>query len=258
MQRFVGTILVVLVCLAVFVSPVAAGDVLGPGDIAIIGYNFDNPDQLAFVCLKKITSGTEIIFTDNGWLSNQSFRTGEGYFTWSEGCELGQIISLLPDNLSPSGVFSLNYNGDQLFAYQQPSMQPVNHIFALNGAGLDWQSTATSDTTSSLPTVLASLNPSPEISILSLDNAIYIGPKSFNTTADALAAIVNEANWSGSDTVRQTMPSGSFSFTTTAVYLSDFSAESGRESAPWWVLVGLVVIPVLVLVFKRPKRDCCK
>jgi hypothetical protein len=40
--------------------------------------------------------------------------------------------------------------------------------------------------------------------------------------------------------------------------MSDLSAETGSESPPWWVLLGLVIVPVLVMVFKRPKRDCCK
>ncbi len=67
MQKFVGTILVIVVCLVAFTSPVTAGDVLGPGDIAIIGFNFDNDDEFAFVCLKDISAGTEIKFTDKGW-----------------------------------------------------------------------------------------------------------------------------------------------------------------------------------------------
>jgi hypothetical protein len=54
------------------------------------------------------------------------------------------------------------------------------------------------------------------------------------------------------------MPVGDFSFKTTAVGLSEFSAETEIETAPWWIIAGLVVIPVLVMVFKRPKKDCCK
>ena len=54
MKLFVRTILVVLLSLVVLASPVNAGDILGPGDIAIIGFNFDNEDEFAFVCLKEI------------------------------------------------------------------------------------------------------------------------------------------------------------------------------------------------------------
>ncbi len=256
MQRIIGTILVIVVCLTVFASPVSAGDVLGPGDIAIIGYNFDNDDEFAFVCLKEVFAGTEIRFTDQGWKTNNTFWVGdnEGPLSWqvpSTGCKLGEIVKIRV--LDYSTNMSLSSNGDQILVYLWINSSPL-FIFGLNSDGFNWTD-ANSENNSAIP---SGLNSSNSIAISEIDNAIYTGPKSFNTTADALAAIVNKANWSGSDTVRQTMPTGSFSFTTTAVGLSDFSAETGEENAPWWIIAGLVVVPVLVMVVKRPKRDCCK
>ena len=262
MQKFVGTILVVLVCLAVFASPVIAGDVLGPGDIAIIGYNLNKDyNEFAFVCLKPVAAQTEIRFTDMGWKSNQTFRfvPEEGIISWYNGCYLGQVIKIIPSQHSQNTTnkFLFTNAGDQIFVYQY--FNTINTLmFGLNAGGLDWQSTSDSDFNSALPTALASLNPSPSISITSYDNAVYTGSKSFNSPSEALASIVNPANWTGDASGPQSMPVGDFSFKTTAVGLSEFSAETEIETAPWWIIAGLVVIPVLVMVFKRPKRECCK
>ncbi len=109
---------------------------------------------------------------------------------------------------------------------------------------------------STLPDALDNLNPSPEIAFIERDSGIYTGSRNFETTTEALDSISNPANWETSDTAL-IMPTGSFSFTTTAVGLSDFSAETEGESAPWWMLVGLVIVPVIIMVVKRPKRNCC-
>lgn len=259
MRRFFTTFLVILVCLVSLSRSAQAQSafVVPVGGIAIIGFNFDDPDQFAFVCLTAIPAGTEIRFTDNGWQSSGSFRTGEGIISWYTpgGCELGQIVTINPSQHkdNTTGDFFLSDSGDQILVYQ--FIHPTTyHIFALNSEGSGWQTSATNTNTSAIPSGLDSSN---SIALDEIDNAIYIGPKSFPATADALTAIVNKENWSGSDATRQTMPSGSFSFTTTAVHLSEFSAETGEGGAPWWVLLGLVVVPVAWMVLRRPKRDCC-
>ena len=257
MKLIIRTILVVLLSLVVLAAPVNAGDVLGPGDIAIIGFNSDDASEFAFVCLQEITAGTVVYFTDNGWMNTtNSFRTGEGKLTWNSpgGCELGQIVTINQYDLTMTGTFQLANSGDQILVYQGSDSSP-SFLFAINFEQSDWQLNASSANTSARPPGLDATN---SIALVEIDNAIYTGPKSFNTIGDGLASIVNKANWSGSDTVRQTMPSGSFSFTTTAVELSNFSAETGGESAPWWIIAGLVIIPIYILVVKRPKRDCCQ
>ena len=254
MQRFVGTFLVIVVCLAFFASPVNAGDVLNPGDIAIIGFNFDNDDEFAFVCLKEISAGTEIRFTDQGWKSTGGFLDvdNEGLLSWeapSTGCKLGEIVKIRVLDFTSNIKFSIN--GDQILAYQFINSSP-KFIFALNSDGFNWTD-ATGENNSAIPTGLDGSN---SIALVEIDNAIYTGNKSFTTTADALAAIVNINNWSGSDS-RMVIPTIPFSFTTTAVHLSDFSAETGEETASWWIIAGLVIVPVLIMVVKRPKRNCC-
>ena len=56
---------------------------LTPGQLAITGFNYDDPDQFSFVLLTNTTTGTVINFTDNGWLAAGSFRSGEGTCTWT-------------------------------------------------------------------------------------------------------------------------------------------------------------------------------
>ncbi len=256
MKMLVKTFLVIVCLLGTVATPVQAGDILGPGDIAIIGFNSDDTSQFAFVCLKEISAGTIVYFTDNGWMYTDIFRTGEGRLTWETpgGCALGQIVTINQFDLSMLGTFQLSNSGDQILVYQGSDASP-DFIFAINFEGIGWQGSASSANTSDIPTGLDATN---SIALTEIDNAVYVGSRTFDTPSEALAAIVNQANWSGSDTVRQTMPSGSFSFTTTAVHLSNLTAEAGGESIPWWGLIILLIIPIAFFILKRPKRDCCR
>jgi hypothetical protein len=58
----------------IYSNTIIAQTTLTAGDLAIIGFNGDNPDQFAFVLLVDIESGTEITFTDSGLKSDDTFR----------------------------------------------------------------------------------------------------------------------------------------------------------------------------------------
>lgn len=199
---------VVFLSLAMGAPVQAAPTTLVAGDIAIIGFNFDDADQLAFVLLRAVGSGTSITFTDNGWRSTNVFRTGEGSFTWTAATDLAAGTVVVP---AISGV-AFSTDGDQILAYQGTSSSPT-FLYALNseGAGV-WQSDATSANTSALPTGL--VNGTSAVAVNEIDNAKYIGTTS-GTRAALLSAISNKANWSGNDTTRQTMPAGPFMVTGT-------------------------------------------
>ena len=123
---------------------------LSAGDIAIIGFNFDNPDGLSFVLLTDITSGTEIQFTDNGWQSSGEFRANEGTFTWTAASDLTKGTVITPD---VSGV-AFSGSGDQIIAFQGSSDTPT-FIYTLNSESSGvWQSDETYSNTSALPTGL--------------------------------------------------------------------------------------------------------
>ena len=178
---------------------------LSPGDIGIVGFNYDNPDEFVFVALTDIGSGTEINFTDNGWQSSGSFRSNEGTFTWTAGQDYaaGTII-----NPSVSSV-AFSASGDQILAYQGSDSAPT-FVYGLNSEGSGWQSNATSSNTSALPTGLT--DGTSAIALNEIDNSIYTGITS-GTKAELLAAIGDTANWSGSNSSRQTLPSNPFTVT---------------------------------------------
>ena len=183
-----------------------AGTVLLPGDIAIIGFNFDNPDEFAFVTLVDIVAGTEINFTDNGWQANGTFRDTEGTFTWTAGTDIapGTVI-----NPTVSSV-AFSASGDQIIAYQGDSSNPT-FIYALNSEGNPgvWQSDATSSNTSALPTGL--VNGETAVALDEVDNAVYTGITS-GTKQELLAAISDQSNWSGDNSNRQTISTASFTY----------------------------------------------
>ncbi|NEP70434.1 MAG: ExeM/NucH family extracellular endonuclease [Okeania sp. SIO2G4] len=181
-----------------------AATTLSSGDIAIIGFNFDNPDEFAFTPLVDIGAGTEINFTDNGWQAAGSFRANEGTFTWTAPTDItaGTII-----NPTVSSI-AFSVDGDQIIAYQGDSSNPT-FIYGLNSQGNPgvWQSDSTSPNTSALPTGL--VNGETAVALDEIDNAIYTGITS-GTQAELLDAISDNSNWSGSNSTRQIMPTNPF------------------------------------------------
>ena len=184
-----------------------AGTTLLPGEIAIIGFNFDNPDEFAFIPLVDISAGTEINFTDNGWQADGTFRANEGKFTWTA-----------PSNISAGTVINptissvlFSASGDQIIAYQGDDSNP-SFIYALNSEGNPgvWQSDSTSSNTSALPTGL--VNGETAVALNEIDNAVYTGITT-GTKEELLAAISDNSNWSGSNSSRQTISTASFTVT---------------------------------------------
>ena len=93
MRRFATIFSVLIVILLLFNSGFSQ-TTLSAGDLAIVGMNCDNPDDFAFLVLVSIEAGTEIKFTDNGWSSADTFRTGEGIqtYTASSAVTAGTVI----------------------------------------------------------------------------------------------------------------------------------------------------------------------
>lgn len=206
---------------------------LSAGDIAIIGFNFDNPDELSFVLLKDITSGTEISFTDNGWQSSGEFRANEGTFTWTATSDLSKGTVITP---TVSGV-AFSGAGDQIIAYQGSSDNPT-FIYALNSEGSGvWQADATSANTSALPTGLT--NGETAVALDEIDNAVYTGTTS-GTKAELLAAIGNKDNWSGSNSEPQTLPADNFTVSggTQALVINEVLGSTTGDDVEYIELFG--------------------
>jgi len=210
---------------------------LSSGDIAFVQYNADNTDNFAFVALVDIPANEEIKFTDNGWKSDNTWRTGEGVITWTapaSGVTAGTTVTITATTAT-SGTISgtlpaFSADGDQLIAYQGTSAM----IAALNNEGSAiWQADATSTNTSVLPQGLT--NGTNAVALTEVDNVKYTGATTGNK-ATLLAAINNSANWSGDNSTNQTF-TGTFSVTTpstptitSSASLTNFSAIQGMAS----------------------------
>lgn len=136
---------------------------LTPGDIAIIDVQASSNDRFSFVPLVPIAAGTQIIFTDNGWLSAGGFRSGEGTITYTVGAatlNAGTIVTVTDAaiagvTVSPSGTvtrtgaFNLATAGDQLIAYC--AGPPITALAAVHTNGASFDATAIDANTSALP-----------------------------------------------------------------------------------------------------------
>ena len=205
-------------------SSARAQTALSPGDIAIVGIHTDPNDGFAFVALVPLDAGTEIRFTDNGWLAAGGFRLNENRVSWiapAGGVAAGTVVvfecppgagvpctvnvgsaNTLP-NAGSTALSGLSDGGEQLFAYQGTEDTPA-FVYGLNdeGAGV-WQDDATSSSTSALPPTL--VNGQSAFALLELDNYAYTGPTT-GTQAELLAAIATQANWTGDNVVKPAFP----------------------------------------------------
>lgn len=214
---------------------------LSPGDIAILGYNIDAPNQeFCFLLLTDIPSGTVIHFTDFGWCSGGSYTGFQSYLpcgansgagsdgaiTWTSTVPMScgtQVRVQCRNNLSASAgtvtglqtqgsintdYMTLTTNGDQIFAFQGTLAAPT-FITGLNTQGTGWATTLNQcDFTSLLSTLPPGLNATNSITmpVASPDNAVYNGTVNSGSPAQLKAAIFNNANWNTSETTVYTLP----------------------------------------------------
>lgn len=196
--------------LIAFLSVVSFGfgqTILSAGDIAITGFNSDDPDEFSFVLLTDITNTTTINFTDNGWFSSGSFRNNEGTVTWTADSDIACGTEIVVTGgasfsastgtaLETNAGFSLSINGDQILAYQGTDALPT-FIYAVHFDGTGWSTDATNPNTSAIPAGLT--NGTNAVAINETDNGTY----DCNTTSDfsaVLTAVSNNTNWTPSGT----------------------------------------------------------
>lgn len=96
------------------------------GDVLIIGWTADSPKMLALLALVPVPTGKRFFVTDNGWLGDGSFRSGEGYLSFTAGSDLpaGTVITYNADDTSStlgtwaeSGQFNPSASGEQLLLF---------------------------------------------------------------------------------------------------------------------------------------------
>jgi hypothetical protein len=194
---------------------------LTDGDIAIVAYTAANPDEFSFVCLESIESGTQIVFTDKGWTSDNAFRTGEGLVNWtaSQDYSPGDVIVI-----TDLGTMSLAQSGDQIIAYQGSDSDPT-FLCAINLKKASWQTDASSANTSRLPTNLIN----GETAMAYNKYSAYYNSSLADTKPNLQTDINSTSNWQGSASTRTNYdPSdnGPTDFSIYYKYLSDASIST--------------------------------
>ena len=127
-----------------------------PGDLVVVGYNFQDPDEFSILSLVDLPAGTQFFITDCGWNTNASaFRSGEGLITYTvpfTGIGAGQQIHYPNDpgfvTQGVNGFFGLSVAGDQLFIFQG-TFQAPQFLFGLTDYNGGWLSAAFTPTNQS-------------------------------------------------------------------------------------------------------------
>lgn len=174
--------------------------VLNAGDIVITGYRSDYPDEFTFVLLTDVQATTQIKFTDNGWQSSGSFRTGEGILVWTATSDIpcGTEINVAYDNpifVASEGTITDDDNfglgtRDQILAYQGIDVAPT-FIYAIHFSNTTWTN-STNDQSTALPPGL--INGTHAVYLNNWQNGNY----DCSVTTDPiqiLSAVSTSSNW---------------------------------------------------------------
>jgi|GEM_PF-2051442 len=193
--------------------------VISPGDLVIVGYNFKDPDEFSMLTLINLQAGTQVYITDAGWDANiQAFRKSEGIITYT--VPAGGILAgsqiVYPHDLGFStqgvnGFFGLALAGDQLFIYQGSSANP-SFIFGISDYNGFWQvpSIVIDNQTSHLPNGLSI--GSTALVLNQYLQAHFRCTDSFANKLVFLAELSNPAYWL-KDPVRAILPNSDCDFT---------------------------------------------
>ena len=184
----------------------------GPGSIAFTGFNADGNDNLSFVALEAISSGTVIRFTENEWNGSAFADQNEANYTWTATSNIaaGTIVRLdslgsgtATSNLGSvvvAGNRGLNASGDQVYAYTGTSATSVTEFLA----AVSTQAFDGSGTGSTYQGVLTGTGLAVGTSAVTLatgsDIGGYTGARDNQTSYASYAAQVNNvANWATQD-----------------------------------------------------------
>jgi predicted small lipoprotein YifL/methionine-rich copper-binding protein CopC len=193
----------------------SAPTVLAAGDILFLGANADKTDAFAFVLLKPMDTGTNIVFTDRDrTASDFDGITNESAFVWTADRSLpvGTIVTIQPDvkNANPiASIGTVQGAGGGISATYET-------IYAFVGGTVAGLGTGTAGTISGVGTYLASITlgvlPSADAIPASLTSAgaaisfptqfdvLYDGPMlpaspTPSDIANFAASVKNTANW---------------------------------------------------------------
>lgn len=211
---------------------------LSPGDIAIIAYQSDDPDTIAFVALSPINAGEVIRFTDDGWLSTNNFRTNEGGIQYTAPALISAGTVVMRTNpftadgwivnnagLGSGGFLLAAAAGDQIFVFQGDAATP-SLLFGLNYNVSGWVPTATSSNNTALPATLIDGQTALNLGLATERENGYYNGTTTGTPEQLLAAIANPANWITSNN-QQIWPNWTFEVSTNFPAVTDVSVDGG-------------------------------
>jgi hypothetical protein len=203
---------------------------LAVGDLTILGFNSNAPDNFAFVTWVDLANDAYIKFTDNGFLGTVSAtatnngRGGENFVIWRNNTgntiAAGTVITIQDNSGTPatstgtivSGNLSgISNGGDQIFAYQGPATSGANPDWTSNANpttfngtiihglnfGTNWLSSGSpTSNTSYLPSELNVANGNIAITTASTSRGQFTGFRNNQPVMANYKAIVNNpANW---------------------------------------------------------------
>ncbi len=140
----------------------ASAQLTGPGDVAIVGWNADGNDDLAFVALVDLPQGTSITFCDQEW-DGTAFTEGEGQISWLADNDVpaGTVVSFSNLSTDPvadvgslgTGELNLAATDESLFVYfvnpqgemvflTACTIDSTDGLETLEGTGLEFGRTA--------------------------------------------------------------------------------------------------------------------
>ena len=169
---------------------------LSPGDLALIGYTGDNPDDFEILLLSDLPSGHTIYVTDCGVKADGSIRTGEGNMSYTSTEDILAGSVLFHSDFGGNNV-AFSGSGDQAIVYELDTNGNPLYLFAIQADGSEWDADATSAATSALPPGLT--EGSTALAFGEQDNYEYTGIVS-GTASDLLVAISDSNNWTMSNT----------------------------------------------------------
>ncbi len=257
-----------------FFTSINAQTTLSIGDISIIGFNANSPDNFTFVTWVNLSNSTQIKFTDNGFLASSSSTTanngrgGENFVTWTNNTGstivAGTVIKIENSTTPAASIGSISQilsgisnGGDQIFAYQgtgagtststsdwgsnaNPTTFTGTILYGLNFASA-WLSSGTVNTNVSyLPSDLNVSNGNIAISTSSVTSAQFTGSRTnLSTFAAYRTNVNNSSNWTtltGTSTTSLSTTAFTLSCTppSTQVSALGFTSTSSTSTTLGW------------------------
>ncbi len=107
---------------------------LGAGSIAIVGFNSDGNDNLAFVALQDIDAGESIIFEDNEWNGSGWNDSNENAFIWTAETKVTAGTIVLLNNVGVTNPAPSASTGSVVFG--DTGVYGGNHGIANSGEAI--------------------------------------------------------------------------------------------------------------------------